>query len=116
MSYQLQRTGSGTDAVCQRSDATVACAGKAALVKSVQELYGASNLADINLIVGGRTFEVHRHVLAPHSPVFRRMWHHHMSEVSLSGISIPSSSELLADHPDLAFVHFLPLHHVPLAP
>ena len=72
-----------TVAVCQSSDAAVARAGKAALVKSVQEMYGSSNLGDVSLIVAGRTFPVHRHVLAPHSPVFRRMWHHRMSEVSL---------------------------------
>ena len=58
--------------------------GKAALVRSVQELYRSGNLADVSLIVGGRTIPAHRHVLAPHSPVFRRMWQHDMSEVSLA--------------------------------
>lgn len=50
-------------------------------MRSVQELCGSSNLADVTLLVRGRTIPAHRHVLAPHSPVFARMWQHSMSEV-----------------------------------
>jgi len=64
-------------------DSACACTGKAALARSVQELYGSSNLADISLVVNGRRIPAHRHVLAPHSPVFERMWQHSMSEVCL---------------------------------
>lgn len=60
------------------------CAGKAALMRSVQELYGSSHLADVSLVVCGRHMPAHRHVLAPHSPVFERMWQHSMSEVHAS--------------------------------
>ena len=49
-------------------------------MRSVQELYGSSHLADVSLVVCGRHMPAHRHVLAPHSPVFERMWQHPMSE------------------------------------
>ena len=52
-------------------------------MRSVQELYGSRSLADVSVIVCGRTIPAHRHVLAPHSPVFERMWQHGMSEVGL---------------------------------
>ena len=55
-------------------------AGRAALMRSVQELYGSTHLADVSLVVCGRHMPAHRHVLAPHSPVFERMWQHPMSE------------------------------------
>ena len=56
-------------------------------MKSVQELYGTGHLADMALLVGGRKLPAHRHVLAPHSPVFERMFMTSMSEVWASPIS-----------------------------
>lgn len=57
-------------------------AGKAALLGSVRGLCGSEHLADVCLVVRGRRMPAHRHVLAPHSRVFERMWSNSMSEVA----------------------------------
>ncbi|CAK0782930.1 hypothetical protein CVIRNUC_006125 [Coccomyxa viridis] len=62
--------------------------GRAALMRSVQELYGSTHLADVSLVVCGRHMPAHRHVLAPHSPVFERMWQHPMSEAKTAQVCI----------------------------
>lgn len=59
-------------------------AGKAALLGSVRGLCGSEHLADVCLVVCGHRMPAHRHVLAPHSPVFERMWSSSMSEVHWS--------------------------------
>lgn len=63
---------------------TPGTAGKAALLGSVRELCGSEHLADVCLVVSGKRMPAHRHVLAPHSRVFERMWSHSMAEVHLS--------------------------------
>ena len=49
------------------------------------ELCGSEHLADVCLVVCGVRMPAHRHVLAPHSRVFARMWASAMSEVSVAG-------------------------------
>lgn len=57
-------------------------AGRAALLGAVRELCGSEHLADVVLIVRGARMPAHRHVLAPHSRVFARMWACAMAEAA----------------------------------
>jgi hypothetical protein len=65
----------------------------------MRALCGSEHLADVCLVVSGKRMPAHRHVLAPHSRVFERMWSHSMAEVchSPSPASLPLQDTQPAD-------------------
>ncbi|CAL8470672.1 g10214 [Coccomyxa elongata] len=88
--------------------------GKAALLGSVRGLCGSEHLADVCLVVCGHRMPAHRHVLAPHSPVFERMWSSSMSEMETAEVTItdlhPTTVELLLQY-CYGCLHTMPSHH-----